>query len=219
MTSSSLSSLIFITSAGRLVPHDDQTQRKIRKQAMSRAAFARKSKGGYGQHNLRQYPARVLDSHAPHSNVDDLGKRACAENIIPLSPSGTGYERMRIKYNFDLLDLSALTTFHVAHATASTLVARPSRLTDILRCRQWSYLTYLPSHIGNSEALDKAAECLAARARDWLASPSEPVSKDVLRLYSKSLKALRIELQSPDSYLSADVLCATEILGIYEVIT
>ncbi|GAM37171.1 hypothetical protein TCE0_022f06860 [Talaromyces pinophilus] len=182
---------------------------------MSRAASARKSKGGYGQHNLRQYPIQVLDGE---SDLTPRSRLVCAKDTIPTSLSGTGYERMRIQYNFDLLDLSALTTFHVAHATASALAAHPTRLTDILRCRQWSYLTYLPSRIGHCDSLDRAAECVAARVQNWLAFPSEPISKDVLRLYSKALEALRTELENPDSFLRADVLCATEMLGIYELL-
>lgn len=214
MASSPSSSFIFITSTGRLMPHDDRTRTRIRKQAMSRAASARKSKGGYGQHNLRQYPVQVLDVD---SDLTPRSRLVCEKAVIPTSLSGTGYERMRIQYKFDLLDLSALTTFHVAHATATSLAIKPSRLTDILRCRQWSYLSYLPSRIGNCDALDRAAECVAARVQQWLAFPSEPISKDVLRLYSKALKALRTELENPDSYLRADVLCATQMLGLYEV--
>lgn len=197
---------------------------------MSKAAGARRMRGGYGKHNLRQYPVTLVDDREIRNSELPTGKdvssagevinnasQVYTKDIIPVSPSSTGYERMRIQYKFDLLDLSALTTFHVTHTTAQALANKPSRLTDILRGRQWSFLTYLPSRIGYNDALDKAAECVAARVQHWLDFPSQPVSERILRLYSKALKALQAELDRPESYLQPDVLCATKILAIYEV--
>jgi hypothetical protein len=124
---------------------------------------------------------------------------------------------MRTQYNFDLLDLSQLTSFHISYATASSLASKPDMLSDVLGHRHWSYLNYLPGRIGHNGALDKAAACVAARAQQWLASPLEPVSGSILKLYSEALAELQAELQSPKACLGADVLCATELLGIYEV--
>lgn len=219
-----LQPFLFITTTDEPITYDDQTRRRIRRQAMSRAAYTRKKKGGYGQHNLRQYPVYLLaDNGALGISALPLQSSAGHTGIsrnkgsIPANLSCYGYERMRIKYNFDLLDLSALTTFHVSHVTATVLAAKPTRLTDILRLREWSYLNYLPARIGYCDALDKAAECVAARARHWLDFPYEPASEDILKLYIRALKLLQGELDNPESRLNPDVLCATELLGIYEV--
>ena len=82
---------------------------------------------------------------------------------IPASPSSTGYELMRIHHDFDIVDLSALATFHVGRATPQALASQPRRLIDVLRCRQWSYFSYLPSRYGHSTCLDDAIHCIAAR--------------------------------------------------------
>jgi hypothetical protein len=124
-----------------------------------------------------------------------------------------------MRYNFDLLDLSQLTSFHINYATASRLASKPTMLTEVLGNRHWSYLNYLPSRLGHNSALDKAAACVAARVQQWLASPSEPVSYGILKLYSSALKALQAELQSSQACLRPDVLCATALLGVYEVRT
>ncbi len=136
---------------------------------------------------------------------------------IPASLPSVGYESMRIQYDFDVLDLSALTSFHAGRATAQALMHDPSRLIDVLRCKQWSYLSFLPSRFGHVDCLDDAARCLAAKARHQLLSPTNPPNVIVVSLYSRALASLQSALSDPDRFLQPDVLCATEILAIYEV--
>ncbi|KAL6867155.1 hypothetical protein J3F83DRAFT_761606 [Trichoderma novae-zelandiae] len=212
-------SLVFITATNRLIPDDELARKQIRKQAMSRSAHARRKRGGYGQHNLVQYPVEMLQQE--DSRAKDTSRKTAqvsVKAIIPTSLASCPYERMRMRYNFDLLDLSQLTSFHISYATASRLANKPTMLTEVLGHRHWSYLNYLPSRLGHNIALDKAAACVAARAQQWLASPSEPVSCGVLKLYSSALKALQADLQCPGACLRPDVLCATALLGVYELL-
>ena len=137
--------------------------------------------------------------------------------VIPAPLPSTGYELMRIRFNFDVLDLSALTTFHVGRATAKALSLQPARLLDVLRCKQWSYLSYIPSRYGQVSCLDDAAHCAVARVRHYAVSPAEPLNRNVLTLYSKALLSLQAALNDPVLCLNPDVLCATQILSIYEV--
>ena len=108
-----------------------------------------------------------------------------AKIAVPASDPSSGYESMRIDNGFDLLDISALTTFHSGRTTAQLLSREPLRLAHVLRCRQWSYFSFLPSRYGHSTCLDDAAYCVAARVRQWMSSPSEPPDDGVLSLYSK----------------------------------
>ncbi|UKZ76950.1 hypothetical protein TrVFT333_004666 [Trichoderma virens FT-333] len=204
---------VFITATNGLQPDDKQARKQIRKQAMSKVAQARRKRGGYGKHNLIQYPVEILpvsDGKADH--------RVSVKAVIPAHLASSPYEKMRRRYNFDLLDLSQLTSFHVGYSTASSLASKPTMLIDILGHRNWSYLNYLPSRIGHNGALDKAAACVAARAQQWLSSPSEPVSNSILKLYASALAALQAELQCPNACLRPDVLCATQLLGLYELL-
>ncbi|KAH0490827.1 hypothetical protein TgHK011_002279 [Trichoderma gracile] len=212
-------SLVFITATNRLVPDDKHARKQIRKQAMSRCAHDRRKRGGYGQHNLIQYPTELLQvEDKSEKDASRKTARVSVKAAIPASLASCPYEKMRMRYNFDLLDLSQLTSFHISYATASRLASKPTMLTELLGDRHWSYLNYLPSRLGHNSALDKAAACVAARAQQWLATPSEPVSCGILKLYSSALKALQAELQCPKACLRPDVLCATALLGVYELL-
>ena len=201
---------------------------------MSRVAAARRQTRSWGQHNLRQYPESQIDlqgeeerkfeAAAPISANGDPGAPQQGLDAaelpkvwIPPNIRSSGYESMKINYGFDPLDVSALTTFHSGRITSQLLFQNPARLAHVLRQRQWSYLSFLPSRYGYSTCLDDAAHCVAARVRQWMSSPSDPPSSKVLSLYSKSLISLQSALNDPMLYLNPEVLCATHILAIYEV--
>lgn len=131
--------------------------------------------------------------------------------------SSTGYEAIRIEQDFDILDLSALTTFSTGRVTAHVLKRRPYLLPEVLSCRQWSYLDFVPCRLGQSEVLDNAARCLTAKARQCLLHPDQRATVTVLRNYLKAIKSLQLALNDGQQSLEADVLCATQLLGIYEV--
>ena len=124
---------------------------------------------------------------------------------------------MMLKYGFDIRDLSSLTTFHVGRLTAQALTIEPHRLINILQCRQWSYFTFLPSRYGNCNFLDDAIDCVAARVRHWISYPSEQLNGTILSLYSRALRGLQAALEDPGLWMEPDVLCATEVLALYEV--
>lgn len=136
---------------------------------------------------------------------------------MPANLSSTGYEAMRIRYDFDVLDLSALTALHIGRSTAQLLHDRPSRLQEILQCRQWSYFAYMPWRYGHTKCLDDALCCIAARVRQWLTDPGNPNDR-VLLLYSRAVKSLQAALDDPAQSMQPDVLCATEVLSIYQLI-
>ncbi|KAL8713081.1 MAG: hypothetical protein Q9225_006846 [Loekoesia sp. 1 TL-2023] len=136
---------------------------------------------------------------------------------IPASPSSTGYEAMRIRYDFDVLDLSALTALHIGRSTAQPLHDKPSQLLDILRCRRWSYFSYMPWRYGHTKCLDDALCCVAARVRQWLTDPGTPNDR-VLLLYSRAVKSLQAALDDPVQSMEPDVLCATEVLSIFQLL-
>ncbi len=232
--SSSTSYEFVVSSSAAGLPRGQGTRRLIRRQAMSRAAAARRQKGSWGQHNLGQYSVSYLDPEEKEGAGDDaaasesarvdsstrrqgLTPAMAAEMTIPANVPSSGYESMRINYGFDLVDVSALTTFHSGRLTARLLSREPSRLAHVLQYRQSSYFSFLPSRYGHTACLDDAANCVAARVRQWMSSPSESPCNSVLFLYTKSLTSLQSALNDPNLYLKPEVLCATAILAIYEV--
>ena len=152
-----------------------------------------------------------------HVADDELHSTPLQTSTIPPNLPSVGYECMRVQYDFDILDLSALTCFHTCRATSYALLRDPTRLVEVLRCKQWSYLSFLPSRVGHVECLDDAVRCLAARARQQLSSPSSSPNGLVLSLYSKALSSLQTALEGSDSCREPEVLCATQILAIFEV--
>ena len=156
------------------------------------------------------------DAYEPEAYREDLVNQPL--NIPPRMPS-SGYELLRIRHGIDLLDLSSLTTFHVGRVTSHVLHDEPSRLHDILRCRQWSYFSYLPARYGHDACLDIAAECVAKRVQYWLAYGSAAPGQEVLALYTRALVALRAKLADPVERLRPEVLCATQMLAIHELLS
>ena len=227
---------VFVDSSSNAgVPRGQDTRKLIRRQAMSRVAANRRQKGNWGQGNRRQYPISrpELEDQAEAENdaattgairTDSSSRQQGVLSMetvrltVPARIPSSGYELMRIKYGFDLLDVSALTSFQTGRITAQLLFREPFRLAQVLQCRQWSYFSFLPSRYGYIACLDDASNCVAARIRQWMSFPSDPPNDYVLSLYSKSLTSLQSGLNDPVLCLQPEVLCATAILAIYEVV-
>ena len=228
---------------------DPATRVLIRKQAMSKAAAARKQRGNWGKvnlgqgvvidstqvgENLQRKPAHQVkpQNSRPDSGLDHIQReRTSPQNpkpsktsqgdlgvtpFIPRNMSCTDYELMRMTYDFDLLDLSAMTTFHVGRITTQTLLKDPASLAKVLKCKQWSYFSYLPSRYGHFPCLDDAARCVASRVRHWIGGDIHPSAED-LALYSKALASLQVALNDPATCMESEILCATQVLSIHEV--
>lgn len=236
---------------------DPATRLLIRKQAMNKAAVARKQRNSWAKKNRNQSTVEtttIRDTEEIHGRkqpkdtppvqdtpvsqsgnttfcldgvpMEDVFAEPVAEppvisdleTITPIAPNmpSVGYEMMRIQCNFDLLDLSAMTTFHVGRITSRALVEEPQRLVDVLQCRQFSYFTYLPSRWGHFACLDDAARCVANRVQRWISGSVDP-HPETLALYSRALSSLQKAVNDPVLCLEPEVLCATEILSIHEV--
>lgn len=135
----------------------------------------------------------------------------------PASLSAKGYELTSMKSDFDILDLSTLATTHIGRAARAALSQNPYHLIYQLRShKQWSYLQYLPSLYGHVPCLSNAADCVIARARQII-SPHENWEAAVITFYVKALDSLQKALDNPKLRYKPEVLCATEILALYEV--
>lgn len=178
----SRTSFVFVTSDGPCVPQDDGTRDRIRRQAMSRVKSSRrqraegqKRKPGF-QHIVimaRQENTLCEDNHKPASNATNTDKDLITSDganlrlseqqnrflaAIPSKPTSIGYEAVRMKYQFDVLDLSGFTTFYISRAEARPLLGHPSRIFSMIRKRQWSFFSYIPARFGHSQCCDDAGE-------------------------------------------------------------
>lgn len=140
--------------------------------------------------------------------------------MLTMQPSFSGYEALRVKYNFDIKYLASFTDVDLGK-TASLFLhehenGRAAHLTRLLqRQSSSSFLSYLPSRYGASAVLDDAMHCLAARVgRIFGFSVS---AGTISTLYARALKSLQGALTDNGLCLGADVYCATRLLTLYEV--
>lgn len=127
------------------------------------------------------------------------------------------YEWLRVKAGFDILNISPLTSLHIGRAAVEYFITDPSRLTQLLRYKQWSYLSYLPSRYGHGSCLDHATDCVVARLRQMVSPATHYDEARVVSLYVKALKSLQLALDDPSQCLQPETLCATELLTLFEV--
>jgi hypothetical protein len=223
-----MASFVFITSSGPPNQAESQAQRhQIRRQAMRDVAIARRQRGTYGQHNLRQYPVfypnseegRVQAAFPQQESYEDGNADVTPDMLWKVLPSlsAQGYERARIDRGFDILSLSALTSVHITGATVQTLSSDPERLRALLQEREVSWLDFIPLQYSQSDLLQVAVDCTLAQAQRLLCPNSAATESTVLRLYGNALFKLQAALSDKDRWSRPDVLCATQILAIYEV--
>ena len=180
--------------------------------------------------------ATVLSNASPESLESDLGLQDQVENDwvntmreakngrlseipgqndIAANLSSTGYEALRSRLNVDIQELSAVTTYHDSRVTFRHIQARSDFLVDVLRCRQWSFMYYVPSRWGRSPYLDAVIECVLSSATQRVFAPGQTHSS--LRLYQRALATLQAALNDPNEVRKPEVLCATELLALHEV--
>jgi hypothetical protein len=158
----------------------------------------------------------------PKPKSKDIGRprwilnQAMVESIPP-GISASGYELTSMKSDFDILNLSTLSTLHVNRMARRALSQNPYHLIHQLRSfKQLSYLSFLPSMYGQVPCLSYATDCVIARARQII-SPNRNWEAAVITLYVKALDSLQKALDCPKQRFKPEVLCATEILALYEV--
>jgi len=209
------------------------TRRQIRKQAMRDAGLARRQRGGYGQHNLRQYPVYVETgassssasvADATNSTDDESTEatrqmwqvsswRATIPTKLPIGP----YEKLRRDLDFDITELSVLTTLAFARGAARALASQPDQLAGLLVSSNSSYLNFIPARYEDSPLLHSVLFCVAAQSR-WLLQPlSVTTESAILTAYGNALQRLQEALDDSEARLHPDVLCATQVLGLFEV--
>lgn len=131
----------------------------------------------------------------------------------------TGYEQLRMKYNFDIRDLSILTSFNVGKNTLMAISANPKLLETLFGSQIQSYLQYVPSRYGHKPFLTDVIDCLLAKVHSRLQPPSRSCDTIVMQKYAKALGSLQTAVAGEESSLDPDLLCAIQMLSLHEVLT
>ena len=137
---------------------------------------------------------------------------------MPLNgPPATDYERLRMKYHFDIRDLSILTSFNIGQGTMLAISSNPELLMTLLGSQMQSYLQFIPSRYGHKPFLTAVIDCVSAKVHSKLYPRNEMFEGMILRMYAKALAQLQIAVAGDESSLDPDLLCAIQMLSLHEV--
>jgi len=135
-------------------------------------------------------------------------------SIAP-QPSLTGYEALRVRFNFDITYLASFTDVDLGKTAALAIQKQPTLLSSLLQQRPSSFLSFLPGRYGSSPCLDDAMNCLAAQAGNLFGYATR--TSTISALYGKALRSLQHAITDANLCREADVYCATRLLTLYEV--
>lgn len=139
--------------------------------------------------------------------------------LMPSRMPPSGFDMLVVEYGIHPQDLSGLTSIHIGPIASNVLGQGPTKLLpQVMRCRQWSYFDFVASRYGRGHpCLDDALRCIALKTRAVLVPDQRRYNTEALAQYGRSLRSLQRAIDDPKSWVSADVLCATEILSLFEV--
>lgn len=232
-------SFVFVSYDGAKPPRDAKTRRRIKQQAMKKAAVARKETGCYGKQNLRQLPVFV-------SNDDQFDAKPLVcirkdtgwqyDHLTPgeIVPANT-YTRNQISLsslrlgacapkNFDLLfKVMPLMGLRLGVASLPDFIHDhpcTTALSWMSRFGGRKFLSFIPSRYDQVPSLRYATDCIIAKFEQIMLPVERRTVQgniNVLLQYQRALRELQRELNSELSWISAETLCATQLLGVFEV--
>lgn len=218
---------------------DRSSRSKVRQDVMQKVAWRRKQAPKRSHPNSRQLPLFLpIDSHVDTSpgkkqeqksntisagdidyskqqdgqwpNIDHPG--GMHMRVLPLI-----YPTMFVKCSLDFLDLSLLASLEIGRYTGPRLLERPQNMACFLGGKNWSYCRYMLALYGESVLIRSAADCVVARVRCLLTPEAPEWESLAISSYSKALTHLQGAISNPKERPSAELLCATQVLGLYEV--
>ncbi|KAL9096077.1 MAG: hypothetical protein Q9165_001599 [Trypethelium subeluteriae] len=137
---------------------------------------------------------------------------------IPASLSSTGYQLLKVEYGVDLGRLASLAEVHFGRATCRILSQQPSILKLICSDNTLSYLRYVPALYDHCVLIQAVTRCTLARMQQCLSPNPTARSASVLNHYGKALQRLQQALNEPACLYEPIVLCATQILALFELL-
>ncbi|KUJ15570.1 uncharacterized protein LY89DRAFT_735672 [Mollisia scopiformis] len=179
---------------------------------------ARRKDGGKNSKSNKDTRANPFKADKKYAERQQWLRKVIKGETIPQCLSPDGYELRSMQTDFDILDLSTLATLHIGRAVRGALSQNPYMLINQLRThKRWSYLSFLPTRYEHIKCLRDATDCVIARARQ-IVTPNQNWEAAVIAFYLRALDSLQKALDSPTERYQPEVLCATEILALYEML-
>jgi hypothetical protein len=128
-----------------------------------------------------------------------------------------GYTAARIAYDFDILDLSTLTSAHMGRTAAARLHDDKSALQGYLRVREVSFLEFVPQLYAESALLRTVVDCVLSQAQRTLCQNPRVPQAEVYALYQKAIQSLQEALNHESTAFESEVLCSVQLMQLFEV--
>lgn len=206
---------------------------KTRREIMQKVAQKRKAEPKHRHPNSRQLPIFMPrygfnESATEYKQVQALSMAERPSQTKPesvhiqtdtlrLQTPSSAYSAVLAKTNLHFLDLSLLTSVGVGRYTGQRLLENPQTVAHFFKGRNWSYFQYIPLYYQQSVLIRSATDCVLARVRCLLTPDDKSWELLALSAYSRALSQLQDAMDSTSQRLTAELLCATQLLGLYEV--
>lgn len=148
------------------------------------------------------------------------------EQVI-LYPQPMSYHDAEIRNCFSRMNLIApIAGLHLGIATLSRFATEENLVGDVFRAplpfskldsRQ--LLSFIPSRYATVSSITHAINCLAARLEQIMSPEVFTIKEElvILQQYTTALRSLQEAIDDEDQRMTPETLCATELLGIFEV--
>lgn len=222
--------LVFVNSTDSSIPQGRNVRAQARTQQAAQQAPVRRQEGSFAllDFNLKRHSGKQdskcgqkrrkktsqsSGSSSPNSQCDVVAKPGPhltnftnplqAIQLVPRSSPNPS-------------EVLAVATFHIRRLAAMTVQTHPDRLTEVLRCRQWSCVSIALDRFGQSRCLDSALFCVASKLGEITGNRSLPFA--TLSNYETALQNLQAALQDPTRHDHHDLMTSTQLLAIYEML-
>jgi hypothetical protein len=107
----------------------------------------------------------------------------------PAANPTNGYETLRAKHHFDMMDLFILTNFQIGQSTISIMSRNPDLLATLLGCGVGSHLIFVPRRYGHKPYLTVAIDCVTTKVRNTSRPSDTDLPATATNIYGKALRA------------------------------
>ncbi|KAL7933844.1 hypothetical protein V8C35DRAFT_302573 [Trichoderma chlorosporum] len=223
--------LLWINPTTSTMPFD---RAKIRREVMQKVAQKRKREPKHQHPNSRQIPIFLGPGDESDCAADQKQPQALEVAKVPAKTGSDGvclrtdvtylrtvasaYPMILAKTNLRFLDLSLLASVGVGRYAGQRLLENSRNISHFFEGANWSYFRYIPEHYDQSVLIRSATNCVLARVRCLLTPDEKRWELFALSQYSIALSKLQDAIHSTLRNITTEVLCATRILGLYELL-
>lgn len=223
--------LLFLTTSNASAPTGRNARAQARSESVKRTNPAAARYGTFGSfsiHSTSTGKASNVDSGHPNKRQktaptdaedeeqDSQLQRATYPNIsIRILATHFDQRSSPLPPNVNFEDVLKVASFHIRRTAAQIVRLHPDRTLDALRCRQWCSVSSTFASLGRSPYLDSAIACVVSKVQQVISGTAS--QEKMLYCYTEALHLLRAAVLQPRQHDRADMLAATQLLAIYEM--